>query len=322
MTDDGTPRLSVVGAGADAGWASPTRPLPARALVIRCTVVGVVMLLGSWIYAARVYEARSLTDRVERVTRAAPEVPARAGFYRRRGRTWVAQHVDVRASSARRVDVVVASPAAVDAGDVSLRAWSQDAVVRLYRSTIDEPFARVDRRAGRGVVHLLIVRPVTDEERQPAGKLPDLSTVTDPFERRAARSQASAERLGDLRRRGLWLLPLALLVAVAAPLAVYASTRRRWFGIATPRAPQNAPTGPPGRASVLAAALITHGTHAIDIGDAFAAQVLELVNARVIDARRAVDDRRSPAVMLRVANRPDDLSGTEAAALDVLERAT
>jgi hypothetical protein len=307
-----------------AGWVGPRRPGPTRALLIRCAVIGALLLVAGWAYGARMLETHALTDTVQRVTRSGSPVPAAHGLYESDGAYWVALQDDVPASSARRVDVVVASPIDIDAADASIRAWSADAIVTLGRSSIDEPIAHVKRLARRGVIHLLLVRPATPAEETAAARAAarPLASAARLFDRRVGDSNAAARSLDQLRAVAPWLLPLLLLLTVGLPLGVALVMRRTWFAFTAPAPQQAAPTGPPGSASALAATFASLGTRAVDVGDAFAAQVLDLVQAGTIDARPGVDSRRRPALMLRITRRPEQPTVTETAALDVLELAT
>ncbi|MBC7461810.1 MAG: hypothetical protein H7287_10655, partial [Thermoleophilia bacterium] len=303
------------------GWSAPKRPGPTRATVIRCVLVGLVLVVAGWLYGARILERRHLDDRTERITQPAPATPATKRIYARGADRWVAQEFALRSSVAARVVVTVATPSELDPSAVSIRARSSDARVRLRRNGLGEPVADLQRLGARGVVHVLIVRPATPQEMAfPAARnAPQLTSITHPFDARASSSQAAARTLDRAQGAASWLLPLLVLLAVGVPLVLQLWLRRRWFGQPVPAVVTATLTGPPGTGAALTAALATRGTRAIDVGDAFAAQVLELVEAGTVDARRAIDPSIGPALMLRIARRPETAPNLAQAALDVLD---
>ncbi|MCW2973260.1 MAG: hypothetical protein JWN72_1533, partial [Thermoleophilia bacterium] len=303
------------------GWSSPRRPGPARPLVVRCLVVGALLVTAGWLFGARILDRRDLDGRTERITQPAPATPAAKRLYARGADRWVAQQYVLRASNAERVLVTVATPSELDPSGVSIRARSADARVRLRRNAVGEPVADLHRLGAQGVVHVLVVRPATPQETaSPAARrAPSLAHLTEAFDRRAGRAQVAARTLERVQGAGAWLVPLLVLLAVGGPLAALFALRRRWFGLPVPGVPGVEPTGPPGTGAAVTAALATRGTRAADVGAAFAGQVLELVETGVIDARRASDPTVGPALMLRIARRPEAAPDLVQAALDVLD---
>lgn len=304
------------------GWCAPARPGPARRTAL--------LLLGGTLLAATVWALIAtgvLVDAVldeRRPTRLTldVELDGRVDARVSGGGTGDAEvgrpRSEIRSSGSagfqvtrlrvappegRGLRVRVALPPGADDATATLRVIPQGGGGVVTRGEDGTPKARVEPRQVGEHVDLLLVVPLSSLEipamQRDAGSL---ASVTRPLDEAIEQRRHAMERFRSFREGWWWLAPLAALVAAGGPLFGWWLARRRFFSLPPlPRQPKDPPVRPPSSLPAVTAGALTRGAAGIAQADAYAAQVLELVDSERLRMRRAAHPGYGTGVMVGVA---------------------
>lgn len=274
------------------GWVAPEHPGPSRRVWI-LLVVGAVVATGSW----AAWLATSVNpvggDRRD-VTLDLAKLAARGEVRTSRGSRFVV--VRRTLDPGHRVAVTTTTPAGLDARAVAIRVDSDGARITTATTDRGAPLVRIDPRRG-APIRLLVVFPA--DRVSDAATIGRLSSVTRAFDRKRAAGDAS-RRLADRLRGALpWIVVLGPLLCAVAPLLLWRRGRRRTFNLRVPGPGKAIGAEPPSSLDPVGVAVLAAGARDVDIADAFAGHVLDLVERRQIRMRRmgAADDGRSGVVL-------------------------
>ncbi|MCW2928419.1 MAG: hypothetical protein JWM86_2387 [Thermoleophilia bacterium] len=277
------------------GWVAPEFPGPERraAVVLASVSVAAVVAWALWL----VFAASPIGGARREVT---VDVAAGAAHGEIR-ETQRSRFVVMRRTlpAGHRYLVTSTFPAGVDARSISIRALSPGARVRASRTKTGLPRLQVDPRRGESV-RVVTVAPAGGIA--PGAARGSLRAVTAPLDRERAASRATVERVSSLRSALPWIVVLGPLLAVGVPLWIWRRTRRLTFSMRVP-GPGKAPGGePPSSLDAVGVAVLAAGARDVDVADAFAGHVLDLVERRQVRMRRIEPAAGERGVVLGLAH--------------------
>ncbi|MCW2955463.1 MAG: hypothetical protein JWO69_332 [Thermoleophilia bacterium] len=298
---------------ASAGWLTPARPGPTRRvalLLLAACAAGFALwaAFGTGQLSAAVADEPQVREVTLRLggdgrIRAGSAQSGEASVLERDGSRFTFTRLSV-APGAGTTRFTVDVPAGVPASAPTLRVRADGRRVTLRRTKDgDVPSATVEGLdAGEEVAVVVTVpaRLLADmRDREATGTL---DAQTRPVDAEVAGNRADQERLTWLRDAAWLIAALGVLLCVVVPLVLWRRARLRFFHIgAVPRAGKDVPAGPPGSMPAVDAAMLTCGTRRLDVADAFAGHVLELVDRELVRLMRTLDPREGNGVRFGLA---------------------
>lgn len=310
------------------GWVSPGGNGPNRrnllsVVLITVLAVGGVLGLLRWHGGAdgAVDARRTVTISVDRSGAAtARGKGVRIEGSSRRGNDAIEWQVvrarfDPRVADARSTTVRVELPSGVDATVASLRVVAPGDAVQLRRDGSDAPSAVITHRGADAPIRLLVLVPAQELEDAPSRG--PLSDVTDPFDDARLVALGDADRLDRLRALRLPGIVASVMVVLLL-LWLWRRAARGFFSMRLPGGGTAITAEAPSSIGPIDAAVLVAGAGPLDVGTAFAGQVLDLVERRRLPMRRTLDPTHGSGALLGLGHVEEDAAVAEDPAIVVL----
>ena len=256
------------------GWVAPGDPGPTRrhaAVVVAVSVVVLVawlVVIVHWPGGDRASTSIDVgigIDGTITVDGDALETEQR----QRAGVTFLVAQAELAASDDVEPDVAV--PAGIGPEQVVVRVLQPQGGIDTASLLVTVPLASFD--------------PPLAASAEPA----QLAQVTAPLDERI-REQRDDRRFRDqLVDRAPWIALVVLVVLAIAPLLLWRRARRRWFSMRRPGPGTALGIEPPSSLDPVGAAILVAGARPVDAASAFAGQVLDLVERRLLPMRRSTE---------------------------------
>jgi hypothetical protein len=220
---------------------------------------------------------------------------------RSRGRTkFVVVRGSLDAEYDRPVRLRFELPAGIDSDHVAVRVVAPHADIERRSSTEHELDGSLAK--ARYLVTIPQSEFGTVAAAKDAGALLD---VTGPADSARAEARDDRRALHRLREGWWWIVPLGALLAAALPAWLWRRAARSFFAMRVPGAGKDMSAGPPSTLDPVGAAVMAAGAGPIDAVGAFAAHVLDLVERRQLQLRRATGSEHGSATLVGLAHADD-----------------